>query len=201
MASTGNKTEFFRLIDAMLDRESALRIRYAYRFAKDVHRNQQRKSAPDGDFRYFVHPREVAQISMQHSMDPNLIIGCLLHDVLEDGDDPRDAEEIEHFLGTDVLKLVRSVSKTPKDGFHERFSRYSDWRARWVKACDRLHNLRTLPPDNLPFREKQLAETRDRYLHLFDAMGDMAPPEFRRGAFALAHDIRSACDTLARSTP
>lgn len=196
MPNTGNKTEFFRLIDATLPREAALRIRYAYRFAKDVHRNQQRKSpTASGDYRYFTHPREVALISMQHSMDPDLIIECILHDVVEDGDDARDAEEIEYFLGGEIMTTLRLVSKVPKEGFYERFVRYSTWRARWVKACDRLHNLRTLPLDNPVFREKQITETREKYLHLFDAMVDMCPPEYRRGAYALAHEIRAFCES------
>lgn len=186
-----SKQDFFLTLEATLDMQSLLRVRYAYRLAKDVHRNQKRKQ-PDaaGDSRYFTHPREVALISMRYSLDVDLILACLLHDTLEDGNDPRDAAEIELFLGTEVIRTVRMVSKVPKAGYHDRFSLYSDWRARWVKACDRLHNLQTLPVDDSAFRVKQLAETVSLYLPLFSEMVGMVPSEYVRGAQSLVAEIR-----------
>lgn len=188
------KAEFFQTLNATLDRRSVLRVRNAYRLAKDVHRNQRRKAVAAGeDARYFEHPRAVALISMRYSVDPDLIICCLLHDVLEDGDDPLDAEEIELIFGETVIRTVRGVSKVPKDGFHERFERYSDWRMRWVKACDRLHNLRTLPPGDTAFREKQIRETLQVYLPLFREMPGMVPPLYVEGAEALVREITALC--------
>ena len=188
------KADFFQTLEATLDGRSILRIRYAYRLAKDIHRNQRRKAVAEGENpRYFEHPRAVALISMRHSLDPDLIIACLLHDGLEDGgDDPHDAAEIELFLGAEVITTVRGVSKVPKAGFHERFARYSTWKMRWAKACDRLHNLRTLPPDDEAFRRKQVAETVSVYLPLFEEMVQMAPPEHRKGARAIVDDIYAA---------
>lgn len=188
------KAEFFKLIEATLDRRSVLRIRYAYRLAKDIHRNQRRKAVREGENpRYFEHPREVALISMKYSMDPDLIIACLLHDTIEDGGgDPLDAEEIEMFLGTEVITIVRLVSKVPKEGFHERFTAYSDWRARWVKACDRLHNLRTLPPGDAAFRQKQITETMTKYQPLFEEMVTMVPDTYKKGARAIVDGIYHA---------
>lgn len=188
------KAEFFKLIEATLDRRSVLRIRYAYRMAKDIHRNQRRKAVVEGeDPRYFEHPREVALISMRHSLDVDLIIACLLHDTIEDGGgDPRDADEIELFLGADVIRTIRGVSKVPKDGFHERFAAYSDWRARWVKACDRLHNLRTLPPGDAAFRQKQITETMTKYQPLFEEMVTMVPDTYKKGARAIVDGIYHA---------
>jgi (p)ppGpp synthase/HD superfamily hydrolase len=185
------KQIFFQTLEATLDQGSLLRVRYAYRLAKDVHRNQKRKQPNAvGDSRYFTHPREVALISMRFSLDVDLIVACLLHDVLEDGNDPRDAAEIELFLGVVVIRTVRMVSKVPKAGYHERFALYSDWRARWVKACDRLHNLQTLPDDPV-FRAKQIAETVTVYLPLFEEMCDMVPAEYAHGARSLVTEIRA----------
>ena len=188
-----SKADFFKLFTAMFDQVSILRIRYAYRFAKDVHRNQKRKEADCGDFRYFTHPRAVAAISMQYAMDADLIIACLLHDVIEDGNDPMDAVEIEFFLGSVVITTVRRVSKMPKEGFHERFVAHADWRSIWVKMCDRLHNLRTLPQSNPGFCAKQLKETREDYLPTFRKMPSMVPPEYRKGAEALLAEIEAFC--------
>lgn len=191
------KQNFFQTLEATLDQRSLLRVRYAYRLAKDVHRNQKRKR-PDatGDSRYFTHPREVALISMRYSLDVDLILACLLHDVLEDGNDPLDAAEIEFILGTEVSRTVRMVSKVPKAGFHERFALYSEWRARWVKACDRLHNLQTLPEDDQAFRAKQIAETVEVYLPLFEEMCGMVPPTYVRGARSLVTEIRSLVEPV-----
>lgn len=188
------KVDFFRTLEATLDRKSLLRVRNAYRIAKDVHRNQRRKSVKPGDNpRYFEHPRAVALISMRYSVDPDLIIICLLHDVLEDGNDPLDAEEIELFFGEIIIRAVRCVSKVPKEGFHERFALYSDWRARWAKACDRLHNLQTLPPNDEAFRQKQINETILIYLPLFQELPSMVPAPYVTGAKALLSEITALC--------
>jgi (p)ppGpp synthase/HD superfamily hydrolase len=125
---------------------------------------------------------------MKYSLDVDLILACLLHDVLEDGNDPLDSEEIELFLGSAVIQTVKMVSKTPKDGFSDRFKKYSDWRARWVKACDRLHNLQTLPSDE-DFCAKQKSETVSFYLPLFIEMIDMVPSEYKYGATCLVEEI------------
>jgi (p)ppGpp synthase/HD superfamily hydrolase len=188
-----DKTTFFRTLEATLDRKSVLLVRNAYRLAKDVHRNQQRKAVEAGENpRYFEHPRTVALISMRHSVDPDLVICCLLHDVIEDGADPLDAEEIELLFGEAIIRTVRGVSKVPKEGFHERFARYSDWRMRWVKACDRLHNLQTLP-QNPAFRQKQIRETILVYLPLFQELPSMVPPAYLDGAKTLLREITILC--------
>lgn len=179
------KDTFLSIFEQTLDHRSVLRIRYAYRLAKDAHRNQERK---DGT-RYFEHPREVALISLRNALDPDLVIACLLHDVLEDGNDPLDAGEIELFLGETVIRTVRMVSKVPKEGFHERFSQYADWRAIWVKACDRLHNLRTLPDDPI-FRAKQLKETQGVYWPLFEKLPSLVPASYQMGACMLISEIK-----------
>lgn len=184
-----NKAEFFRPIRATSPPKTVLKMRYAYRFAKDVHRKQRRKHAENGDSRYIAHPKGVAQIAMRFTMDVIVLLCCLLHDVLEDGGDPEDENEIELFLGEEVVTILRLVSKLPKDGYHERFVQYADWRTFFVKFCDVLHNLRTLPPDDAAFHAKQTKEVREVYLPMVPRMLSLMPPELCPGAEALIAEI------------
>lgn len=181
-----NKKTFFAPLEAMLDQRSVSKIRAAYRMAKSIHRNQRRKSS----IRYFEHPREVAWISMQYKLDVNLIIACLLHDTLEDGNDPQDADEIETMFGSEILRIVKQVTKLPKGGFHERFALLSDWDSRWVKACDRLHNLRTLPED-LSFQKKQYDETKDLYMPIFLENIELVPSGYHKPMSRIVTDLET----------
>lgn len=185
-----NKAEFFKPIRATSSPKTVFQMRYAYRFAKEVHRNQRRKHAENGDSRYIAHPKGVALIAMRFTMDVTVLLCCLLHDVFEDGGDPEDANEIEFFLGEEVVAILRMVSKDPKDGFHERFVQYANWRTFFVKFCDVLHNLRTLPPGDAVFRAKQTKEVREVYLPMAPRMLSLMPPELHAGAEALLSEIR-----------
>jgi (p)ppGpp synthase/HD superfamily hydrolase len=61
----------------------------------------------------------------------------------------------------------------------------TDWRPYFVKACDRLDNLRSLGTTPPEFRAKQVRETVDKYYRLFDRMITLAPNEHRDGVARL----------------
>lgn len=81
-----------------------------------------------------------------------------------------DSDMIEHCFGSEVTRIVKVLSKCPADGYLDRFHDCVDWRPFAIKACDRLDNLRSLAGTDFAFREKQLAETRTKYVPLFDKM-------------------------------
>lgn len=140
-----------------------LRIRHAYIMAKHGHRAQVRKELDEhgNPVRYFEHLRRVALnlIRVARCIDATMIIASLLHDALEDSRDLT-AEMIEHCFGSDVVTVVKTLSKTPKDGYLERFTMSCDWRPYAIKACDRLDNLQTLSQTSREFMSKQVHEIR-----------------------------------------
>lgn len=79
-----------------------------------------------------------------------------MHDALEDTQDI-DASMIQQFLGYNVARRVRLLTKIPKEGYFERL-RYADMYTNGIKLCDRLDNLRSLPEDDA-FVNKTLNET------------------------------------------
>lgn len=105
---------------------------------------------------YITHPIAVALIAATElHLDVNVVIACLLHDVVEDTD--YTFEDIRRLFGEDVEGLVRVVTK-PDGGKEKRFemskqldnfkhmlgAMRGDIRGILIKLADRLHNMRTL---------------------------------------------------------
>ncbi len=200
-----NKKEFLNKIKCLCGLETLLRVRFAYRLAKDAHRGQERNELDSNNkkIRYFEHPKEVALILLDvvRCFEWELICACLLHDVFEDGEDPLDEQEIELFLGEHVVSIIKQVSKTPKEGFSERFKKYATWKPVIVKACDRLHNLRTMPksdnPYSVSFVMKQVRETREIYLPIFEKVLSEPPnKDYYEGSMNLLSQIKLELDKL-----
>lgn len=172
-------------------------VEVAYTLAKFGHRAQTRKeTGPDGEpLRYFEHVRRVALILIDEARCPirEMVIAALLHDSVEDTKDVT-PEIIEHVFGADVAGIVMTLSKTPKEGYLERFNLSTDWRAYAIKACDRLDNLRSLHQASVSFQSKQLAETKDKYFALFDRMLELAPEEYRRRIHVIRDEIRATTE-------
>ena len=127
-----------------------------------------------------------------------VLSAALLHDAYEDTRYV-DPAFLEQFWGADVARLVQLVSKKPKEGYLERLAAYGDWRALLVKAADRLDNVRSLdvPEVSPEFRARQIAETRDHYLPLFDRLLELAPDHVRPGAAAITAEIRERVGAAA----
>lgn len=132
-------------------------IKKAYDFAKNAHEGQLRKSGEP----YFTHVFATAKNLVDLGMDPVVIAGGFLHDVLEDTQVTE--EELEKEFGKDILSLVRGVTKlgTVKYKGIERnvenlrkffISMAEDLRVLVIKLADRLHNIETL--EHIP-RDKQ----------------------------------------------
>jgi GTP pyrophosphokinase len=141
---------YFLYIKDEADRK---RIRDAYEFAEEKHRNQLRKSGEP----YIHHLIEVAYIIAGLHGGPNTLIGGLLHDVVEDTDVTVDF--IRSRWGDDVALLVDSVTKIQRLKLSKRqddsdfvyedhrkifLGMAKDIRVIIIKLADRLHNLRTL---------------------------------------------------------
>lgn len=179
---TENRETFFARIEPFFAPSVLLDVQLAYTLAKFGHRSQVRKELNDhGDpVRYFEHVRRTALIMVDEVriIKPELVISGLLHDVVEDAPNLPPAM-LEKCFGHDVVCIVKTVSKVPKLGYLERFNMCTDWRPFFVKACDRLDNLRSLPGTTREFRQKQVKETQEHYLPLFKRGLSLTPVTFK----------------------
>lgn len=198
-----NRETFFARVRPFFPPSIIHNIELAYYLAKYGHRFQVRKETDSSgnQLRYFEHLRRVALNLMDEGrcMRSEMIVAALLHDSLEDSRD-LSPELIEHTFGTDVCLLVKTLSKTPPEGYIERLNMCMDWRTLMLKACDNLDNQRSLTTDGVYeskekhflFIEKQIKDTTTKYYPLFDKLLEMVPKENLTGAVRLRDEIRKS---------
>jgi len=193
-----NHDTFFERIRPFFAPSVVRKIELAYILAKYAHRAQTRKEVDEhGDpVRYFEHVRRatLVGIDLAKIVRVDTIIASVLHDTFEDT--RISPELVEDCFGADVCGIVKVLSKTPKEGYLDRFHTSTDWRPYFVKACDRLDNLRSMDQASLEFRKKQVAETRDKYFRLFDKMVQLTPEDHRDGTRRLRDEITQATDAV-----
>lgn len=157
------KELYFQYITNEEDRN---KIKEAYLYALEKHKNQFRKSGEP----YIYHPLEVACIIAELQGGPSTIEAGLLHDTVEDTD--ATIEDIKEKFGSDVATLVDSLTKIQRlklskkkdidfDAEDHRkilLGMAKDIRVIVIKLADRLHNLRTI--DSLS-KERQIAISKD----------------------------------------
>ena len=161
-----------------LDDEAMDKIKRAYDFAREFHRNQKRRSGEP----YINHPVEVAIIlASDLHMDEDPICAAILHDTVEDTE--ATLTDLSDRFGVTVADLVDGVTKLTqvevssldeKQALNLRkmfLAMSKDIRVLIIKLADRLHNMRTmaaLPPQK---RIQKSRETMDVYAPLADRLG------------------------------
>jgi (p)ppGpp synthase/HD superfamily hydrolase len=137
------------------------RINHALAFAAKHHDTQVRKGTR---LPYITHPANVALILTRYGCDEDVVVGGILHDVVEDcvrggysSDDL--SQRIAAKFGASVLEMVLAVTKRRLDDDGIELSR-DDVRAdyldriatapegaRWICAADKLHNAGSILAD------------------------------------------------------
>ncbi len=152
-------------------------IEKAFWYARDMHRDQWRKSGEP----YFTHPIAVAGILAEQNLDDATIITGLLHDTIEDTESSYQdiAEEFSPEIAelvdgvTNLTKIELSSSETKQaENFRKLFMAMSkDIRVILVKFADRLHNMRTIDAMRREKQVQKARETMDIYAPLAGRMG------------------------------
>ena len=166
----------FANMQGRISDEDMERVREAYAFAAEAHKEQRRKTGEP----YIIHPIAVATIvAKELELGANPVIAAFLHDVVEDTDTTID--EIREKFGNDVAFLVNVVTKQKKassekskqvDNYRQILASVQyDVRAILIKLADRLHNMRTLDSMRADKQMKIAGETDYFYAPLANRLG------------------------------
>ena len=166
----------FANMQGRISDEDMVRVREAYAFAAEAHKEQRRKTGEP----YIIHPIAVATIvAKELELGANPVIAAFLHDVVEDTDTTID--EIREKFGNDVAFLVNVVTKQKKassekskqvDNYRQILASVQyDVRAILIKLADRLHNMRTLDSMKADKQMKIAGETDYFYAPLANRLG------------------------------
>lgn len=190
MTGVCDKT-FKRMVETMEKRfvPDTACIIAAYRLAKEAHCGVLRQSGEP----YLNHPMSVAEILAEIGAESSVIAAALLHDVIEDTSVRR--EEISLRCGEQVAKLVDAVTSVHRDYAESyRLDEYSSDKlemdsksfeklvrtveanrrmifALYIKAADRIHNLRTIDVMSGIKKHNKIDETEYDYLPLLNRFG------------------------------
>ena len=129
-------------------------IEKAEEFAAEAHKGQKRKGGKDVP--YITHPLAVADILKSINAPAEIVIGGLLHDVVEDTDVT--LHEIGQKFGKQVMTIIDYVTEKDTTFPVKGIERKKSWKSRKVEyiyrikdapyqavivaAADKLHNLR-----------------------------------------------------------
>lgn len=186
---------------AVFTSEEVARMELAYDLGKYALRGQERRNG----LRAFEHARRATLIALDELQlyDPELIMTLLGHDWLEDSPRYVSPEKIRIVCGSSVERRIKLLSKTEarKPTYVAELRAHGDWKTLLAKACDRLDNLRDLPSgddeESAAFRRKQILETRDAYLGLFEHLVSIAPVEHGAKCRKALDSIREIVDAQA----
>jgi (p)ppGpp synthase/HD superfamily hydrolase len=129
------------------------RFERALAYAAALHRDQKRRGS---DTPYVAHLLATAATAIENGADEDEAIAALLHDAVEDQGGAATRAEIATRFGERVAAIVEECSDTdqdPKPPWRERKEAYlahlrrASPSARFVSACDKLHNARSLLAD------------------------------------------------------
>jgi len=131
------------------------RLDKAIRIAAWAH-EQEGQHRKGSDIPYVIHPFGVMLIASNATDDEDTLIGCLLHDVLEDVEPTIYGEtEMNADFGSKVVSIVKDVSKNESmSDWHDRCNAYLNHieqtacdEAVIVCTSDKIHNLQSVLTD------------------------------------------------------
>ena len=140
----------------------------AWKFARELHKGQMRKFT--GVSYFEGHVKKVNSIAKQYTMDEDILISAILHDVLEDCFDDPDVgyHIIEGKFGKKIADIVQELTSS-KEEIEDDYDSKADYlivkmihmsnEALFIKLCDRLQNISDAFTASERFRTKYFQET------------------------------------------
>ncbi len=153
------------------------RVRSAYEFSVEKHKNQKRRDGSP----YVTHSIATAKIIVGLGLDEDSVVAALLHDVLEDTSTSYD--EVKKLFGVLVADIVDGVTKLTRVQYTSQEDEQSenlrkmliamakDIRVILIKMSDRLHNMRTMDYQSPEKQLKKSAETMEIYAPIAHRLG------------------------------
>lgn len=170
-------TNFLDRAKTLFNADDYERIERALNYARMKHATQTRESGEP----YIIHPIAVAEILLDYGLDPDMICGALLHDVLEDTETK--IGELKSSFGNEVAELVNGVSRVKTLRYKSSANENSeslrkmfvamakDIRVIMIKLADRLNNMRTLGNMSGEHKVRKSLDTRDVYIPIAERLG------------------------------
>lgn len=130
------------------------KIDLAFDYAREKHSKQFRKQTK---IPYIVHPYEVYQYLREEGADQEILIGGILHDVIEDTG--TSYQEIKEIFGENIAKIVEFESEDKKLPYLERKTLHMqrlalcDEKVKLINCADKLSNLRCIYLDQKYFKD------------------------------------------------
>lgn len=152
-------------------------------FLREQYIGKPRLSGEPGYYHPFRMMKELISCGVN---DPKLVLGALLHDILEDTDIVY--EQFQWIFGKQIFEIVYWLSNLDKnrvpmiksDYFLKfRSSIHAEWRILFIKLFDCLDNLRTLGELSLERQMRFRKEKREVYLTIFKENVMIIPSEYR----------------------
>jgi (p)ppGpp synthase/HD superfamily hydrolase len=150
-------------------------FQYAIYYAFEAHNGQKRK---DGKTPYIIHPLTVMTRVARKTDDINAWIASLLHDVVEDSEEPDSVlKDLEFKFGTDVANMVNILTRRKSanetyDDYIDRIAKSNNEQAIIIKIEDIQHNLSTIHEIDYQARKSENLSNR--------AIMEMGVDEFSR---------------------
>lgn len=128
------------------------RLSIAINKATWAHRNQTRKGS---GLPYILHPYSVMCIASQVTGNEDILIACLMHDVIEDVPEEYSADEIRADFGDRVLDIVLGTTKNDTlpswqdraDAYLHHLEYEASDESVIVSCADKIHNLMSILAD------------------------------------------------------
>jgi (p)ppGpp synthase/HD superfamily hydrolase len=124
----------------------------ALKVAAVAHRKQNRKGS---DTPYIIHPFAVMYIASRTTDDEDVLIACLLHDILEDVPKEYSKEQMPADFGERVVSIVEGVTKNStlkswkerSDAYLKHLEFQASDESVIVSCADKIHNLMSIIED------------------------------------------------------
>ena len=128
------------------------RLEQAIRVAAIAHRKQNRKGS---DTPYIIHPFTVMCIAEKVTRDEDILVACLLHDIIEDVPDEYSRNDMLEDFGEHVVSIVDGVTKDGSiidwqgraDAYLYHLEHKASDESVMVSCADKIHNLMSILAD------------------------------------------------------